>query len=132
MAEKVEVARSGGRGMIAALRRSGESPLVRALLRNRFTVEGDVVFMGIAGREPESLESIAGDPLWGCRASVRAAVARNRRAPITLAIRLLSGIPLADLREICSERWRPAAFRDAARATLAYRTETGSGITLPA
>lgn len=132
MAERVEVARSGGRGMIASLRRSGEPPLVRALLRNRFTVEGDVVFMGIAGREPESLEAIAGDPAWGCRSSVRAAVARNRSTPGALAIRLLSEIPLADLREICAERWRPAAVLEAARATLAYRTEMGGGITLPA
>ena len=131
-AEKVEVARLGGRGMIAALRRSGDPPLVRALLRNRFTVEGDVVFMAIAGREPESLEAIAGDPLWGLRACVRAAVARNRSTPAPLAIRLLAEIPLADLREICGERWRPAPFREAAVATLAYRVETGSGMTLPA
>ena len=131
-AEKVEVARIGGRGMIAALRRSGDPPVVRALLRNRFTVEGDVVFMGIAAREPEALEAIAGDPLWGLRSSVRAAVARNRSTPAPLAIRLLSEIPLAELREICVERWRPAPFREAARATLAYRVETGSGMTLPA
>jgi hypothetical protein len=132
IAEKVEVARSAGRGMIAALRRSGEPPLVRALLRNRFTVEGDVVFMGLAARDPETLDAIASDASWSCRAAVRAAVARNRWTPVPLAARLLPGIPLADLREICAERWRPAALREMARATLAYRTETGSGITLPA
>jgi hypothetical protein len=118
--------------MIAALRRSGEPPLVRALLRNRFTVEGDVVFMGLAARDPETLDAIASDASWSCRAAVRAAVARNRWTPLALAARLLPGIPLADLREICAERWRPAALREIARATLAYRTETGSGITLPA
>jgi hypothetical protein len=132
MAEKVEVARSGGRGMIATLRRSGEPPVVRALMRNRFTVEGDVVYMGLSARDPESLEAIAGDPSWSCRAAVRAAVARNRWAPLALSTRLLPGIPLADLREICVERWRPARLLEAARATLAYRTEMGSGATLPA
>jgi hypothetical protein len=132
IAEKVEVARSGGRGMIAALRRSAEPPIVLALLRNRFTVEGDVVYMGLAARDPETLDAIAGDASWSCRASVRAAVARNRWTPVALAARLLPGIPLTDLREICTERWRPATLLEMARATLAYRTETGRGITLPA
>ena len=132
MAERVEIARSGGRGAIAALRKSGEPPLVRALLRNRLTVEGDVVFMGTAGRDPEALEAIALDSLWGRRSAVRAAVARNRWAPVWLATELLPEIPLADLREICAERWRPARFRETATAILAYRTETGGGMTLPA
>jgi hypothetical protein len=118
--------------MIAALRRSGEPPIVRALMRNRFTVEGDVVFMGLAAREAETLEAIAGDASWSSRSAVRAAVARNRWTPVALAARLLPGIPLADLREICSERWRPAGLLEMARATLAYRTETGGGLTLPA
>jgi len=132
LAEKVEIARCGGRGTVAALRRSGEPSLVRAILRNRFTVEGDVVFMGTAGRDPEALAAIALDPLWGRRSAVRAAVARNRWAPVGLAADLLPEIPLADLREICAERWRPVHFREAARAILAYRSETGSGMTLPA
>ncbi|HWC64778.1 MAG TPA: hypothetical protein VG777_01750 [Thermoanaerobaculia bacterium] len=132
ISERVELARISGPGTIAALRRSGEPPLVRALLRNRFTVEADVVYMGISGRDPESLQALARDAVWGLRIAVRAAVARNRFTAPALAVELLAAIPLADLREICVERWRGPGFLEIARATLAYRTETGSGVELPA
>jgi hypothetical protein len=130
--ERVSLARISGPGTIAALRRSGEPPIVRALMRNRFAVEGDVVFMAITGRDPESLQAIALDAVWGLRIAVRAAVVRNRSTPPELAGDLLAAIPLADLREICTERWRAPGFLEIARATLAFRTETGSGATLPA
>ncbi len=132
ISERVELARVSGPGTIARLRRSGEPPIVRALMRNRFAVESDVVYMAIASRDPESLEAIASDAVWGLRVGVRAAVARNRFAPSGVAEDLLSAIPLTDLREICAERWRSASFLEIARATLAYRTETGTGATLPA
>jgi hypothetical protein len=132
ISERVELARISGPGTIAQLRRSGELSIVCALLRNRFIVESDVVFMAIAGRVPESLSAIALDAAWGVRMAVRAAVARNRFTPVDLAEELLSAIPLADLREICGERWRAPDFLEVARATLAYRTETGRGVTLPA
>ena len=132
ISERVELARISGPGTIAALRRSGEPPLVRALLRNRFTVEADVLYMGICGRDPESLEALVRDAVWGARIAVRAAVARNRYTPPALAVELLAAIPLADLREICVERWRGPGFLEIARATLAFRTETGSGVELPA
>jgi hypothetical protein len=132
ISERVELARISGPGTIAALRKSGEPPLVRALLRNRFTVEADVVYMGISGRNPESLQALALDAVWGLRIAVRAAVARNRFTPPPLAVGLLAAIPLADLREICLERWRDPEFLEVARATLAFRTETGAGHGLPA
>jgi len=132
ISERVELARISGPGTIAALRKSGEPPIVRALLRNRFAVETDAVYMGIAGRDPESLEAIALDRVWGLRIAVRTAVARNRFAPPELAGRLLGAIPLADLREMCAERWRSPGFLEIARATLAYRSETGGGASLPA
>lgn len=132
LSERVELARISGPGSIAALRKSGEPALVRALLRNRFTLESDVVFMALSGRDAEALEGIARDAVWGARIAVRAAVARNRFTGADLAFDLLAGIPLGDLREICGERWRPAAFLEKARATLAFRVETGAGTALPA
>jgi hypothetical protein len=131
ISEKAEVARTAGPGTVAVLRRFGEPALVRALLRNRFTVESDVVYMAISGRDREALEAIARDRIWGVRSTVRAAIARNRFTALALAAGLLTEIPLADLREICAERWRTAAFLEKARATLAFRTEMG-GLTLPA
>ena len=125
--ERQEVARSAGRGIIAALRRSADGALVPALLRNRLTVEADVVAMATSVRDSAALEAIGRDAAWGLRSSVRSAVARNAKTPTALSTALLSAIPLADLREICLERWRPAAFLETARATLAYRAETGSG-----
>jgi hypothetical protein len=132
LSERVELARISGPGSIAALRKSGEPALVRSLLRNRFTVESDVVFMALSGRDARALEAIAADVVWGARIAVRAAVARNRFTGDDLAFELLGAIPLGDLREICAERWRPGAFLEKARATLAFRAETGAGTALPA
>ena len=132
LSERVEIARISGPGTIAALRKSGEPSLVRALLRNRFLVESDVVSMALSGRDGESLEAIARDAVWGLRIAVRAAVARNRFTGADLAFDLLPGIPLVDLREICREGWRSADFLAQARATLAFRAETGTGAALPA
>ena len=132
LAERVELARLSGPGTVAALRKSGEPAIVRAILRNRYAVEADVVSMGISARDPESLAAIALDAAWGARIAVRAAVARNRFTPTALASELLATIPIADLREICAERWRDPDFLEIARAMLAFRAVTGAGITLPA
>jgi hypothetical protein len=132
VSERVELARVSGPGTVAAMRRSGEPPIVRAILRNRYAVESDVVYMAISGRDPESLAAIARDAVWGARMAVRAAVARNRFTPTALAGELLATIPIADLREICTERWREPGFLEIARAMLAFRAVTGAGMTLPA
>ncbi len=132
ISERVELARISGPGTIAALRKSGEPSLVRAVMRNRFTVESDVVFMAQSGKDPAALALIARDAVWGARVAVRAGVARNRFTALDLTSDLLAEIPLAELREICAERWRPIAFLEKARAMLAFRAEIGAGLMLPA
>jgi hypothetical protein len=123
LAEKIDLAAIAGRGVIAALRREREIGIVRALLRNRLLTEADVVTMAAFTESAEGLSVIAADESWGCRQAVRTAVARNRRAPLNLALVLVGTLPLQELRELLSEAWRPLSLREAAREEIRLRLE---------
>jgi hypothetical protein len=123
VAERCAVAQLSGRGVIAALRRDADGAVLRALLRNRLTVESDVVFIAGMSRDPDLLVSLLSAPVWGVRVAVRAAIARNPFTPEDEAARLFPSIPLADLREICGETRRPVSFLFRARQALAERVE---------
>ncbi len=123
VAERADLASVAGRGAIAGLRKSTEAPVVRALLRNRFLTEADVVTLAALTESVEVLEMISADAGWGARQAVRTAVARNRRAPIELALTLLASLPLADLRDISGEAWRPPPLCAAAKLEIRLRLE---------
>src|SRR5262249_25154372 len=95
VSERLEIARSAGRGVTAALRRTADGAHAGALLRNRLTVEADVIAIASSVRNPDTLDAIARDAVWGPRSSVRTAVARNPRTAAALATGLLSAIPLS-------------------------------------
>lgn len=123
LAERADLAAVAGRGAIAGLRKSAEPPVVRALLRNRFLTESDVVTIAVFTESTEVLELVARDETWGARQAVRTAVARNRRSPLELALSLLGSLPLADLREISGEAWRPRPLCEAAKLEILLRLE---------
>ena len=126
LAERCAVAEIAGRGVIAVLRRDADAAVLRALLRNRLTVESDAVFVASMSRDPALLVSLIAAPVWGVRVAVRAAVARNPFTPEDEAVGLFPGIPLADLREICVEPGRPPSLRVRARIALSERVEAGA------
>jgi hypothetical protein len=125
LSERRMIAELAGRGVIATLKREVDGSILRALLRNRLTVEADVVYMASLSRDPALLVSLLAAPGWGVRIAVRAAVARNRFTPEDDAVALFPTIPLADLRELSAEVNRPASFRACAREALVERVEAG-------
>ena len=123
LAEKCAVAELSGRGVISVLRRDADATLLRALLRNRLTVESDAVFVASMSRDPALLVALLSAPVWGARIAVRAAVARNPFTPEDVAVGLFPGIPLADLRDLCFEPNRPVSFSFRARQVFSERVE---------
>lgn len=123
LAERVDLAGIAGRGLIAVLRRQREVPVVRALLRNRFTTEADVVAIVAAAQKAATILLVADDPAWATRVAVRTAAARSRCCPPELALSLVSTLPLQDLRELSVERWRAPDLLAAIRREVRRRLE---------
>lgn len=121
LSERREIAALSGRGVIAALRRDVDSSVLRALLRNRLTVESDVVYIASMSRDSGLLVTLLSTPGWGARVAVRAAIARNAFTPEPVAAGLFPFIPLEDLREICREAGRPLSLLFWARQALSDR-----------
>jgi hypothetical protein len=123
LSERRMIAELAGRGIIATLKREVDASILRALLKNRLTVESDVVYVASLSRDPSLLVSLLAAQGWGVRIAVRAAIARNRFTPEDAAAALFSTIPLADLRELCGEVNRPRSFLARARQALSERVE---------
>ena len=91
LAEKVDLARTAGRGVLPALRLDPEPRVTAGLLDNRFTTEPDVVQAAARRRAPPAvLATIAEHRLWGSRPSVRAALLGNPALPPGTALVLLA------------------------------------------
>ncbi len=98
LSERVDLARSAGRGTVLSLRFDQDPRVLLAVLDNRFTTEVDIV--GVAARTqtpPSVLEAIASHPRWGLRPALRSALLRNPTLPKAVALSLLSRASAADL-----------------------------------
>ncbi len=123
VAEKVDLARSAGRGILLVLRYDPDPRILAAVLDNRFATEPDVIQAAVrAGAPPEVLTLIAGHPRWGLRPSVRSAILRNPSLPTPLALSLLTRASLEDLRGVRDSPASPALLRACAERVLAART----------
>ena len=108
VAERVDLAKTVGRGTLMALRLDTDPRVLASLLDNRFTTEPDVVQAALAaGATPEGLGCIADHPKWGSRPAVRSALLRHPHLPEAFALTLLTRATLDDLR----------GLRDSPRAT---------------
>src|SRR5262245_1662372 len=102
VAERVDLARNGGRGAILYLRLHPDPPVLASVLENRFVIEADVVQAAASeqdGRE-DCLALIVDHPRWGLRPAVRSTVLRNPGLPVPLALSLLTRASLEDLRGV--------------------------------
>lgn len=122
VAERVDLARVAGRGLLFTLRQDPEPRVVSAFLDNRFATEADVVQAAALSRaRPESLAAIAGHPRWSVRRSVTEALLANPNLPDATAEMILD--QLTD-RELDRLRGEPAAregVRKMAQRVLARR-----------
>ena len=122
LAEKVDLARTVGRGTLIALRLDPDPRVLASVLENRFTIEADVVQAAV--QPPASagiLSLIASHPRWGLRPAVRSAVLRHTNRPDALALALLPRASLEDLRGVRDSPVTSPLLRACAERVLAER-----------
>ncbi|MEP6769558.1 MAG: hypothetical protein ABJC61_12875 [Acidobacteriota bacterium] len=125
LAERIDLARSAGRGVLAALRLDPDPRVVAAVLDNRFTIEPDVV--QAAARleaDPGALAVIAAHPRWTLRPGVRSALLRNPALATAAGLALLTSTSSRDLRELLEN---PSISRLLATCAERVLAERGAG-----
>ncbi|HEY7113720.1 MAG TPA: hypothetical protein VIA45_12380 [Thermoanaerobaculia bacterium] len=122
LAERIDLARSVGRGTLVVLRFDPDPRVVAALLDNRFATEPDVVQAAARpGERAPVLEVIAAHPRWSLRPAVRSALLRNAALPISGALALLTRASRQDLEGLCRNPGVPAILKACAERVLADR-----------
>jgi hypothetical protein len=122
LAERVDLARTAGRGLLVVLRQDLDVRVVAAFLDNRFAIEGDVVLAASQSRaRPESLEVIASHPRWSLRRDVREALLHNPTLPDSVAEALLDRLADGELEVLRRDASGPGRIRTIAQRVLARR-----------
>ena len=122
VAERVDLARSAGRGALVMLRQDPDPRVVAAFLENRFATEADVVQVAALSRAlPGSLAAIAGHPRWSLRRAVRDALLANPGLPEDSAEEILDRFTDRELDVLLSEPTGPEGIRKLAQRVLARR-----------
>jgi hypothetical protein len=120
LAERIDLARSAGRGTLPAFRHDTDTRVLAALLDNRFAIESDVVALA-ATRRSEVLVVVARHPRWRFRPGVRDALLANPVLSEEAADALLAGATGEDLALLARKADAPPALRAAAQRVLAHR-----------
>lgn len=121
LAERVDLARTVGRGTLIALRFDADSRVITAFLDNRFATEPDVVQAAVQARAAEVLEAIAAHPRWSLRPEVRSALLRNPILPVPAALALLTRATREDLEGLRSASGVADLVKACAERILAHR-----------
>jgi hypothetical protein len=98
LAERVDLAKTVGRGTLLQLRFDPDPRVLAAVLDNRFLTEPDVIQAAAhSGAGEASLAVIADHPRWALRPAVRSTLLRNPKLPTPVALALLSRASSRDL-----------------------------------
>jgi len=122
LSERVDLARSAGRGILLLLRFDSDIRVLQGILDNRLTTEPDLV--QVAARKessPEALEAIAAHPRWGARPALRSTLLRNPALPRAVALSLLSRASAADLAGVLETPGISVLIKACAERVLAQR-----------
>lgn len=122
LSQKMDLARSVGRGTLLSLRFDPDSRVLNEVLNNRFITEIDILPVAGRAQTPSgALEAIASHPRWSVRPALRSALLQNPRLPLALALSLLSRASAADLGGLLSAPGVSPLLRACAQRVLAHR-----------
>ena len=122
LAERVDLAKTVGRGTLLVLRFDPDPRVVAAVLDNRFATEPDVVAAAArSAAGPRVLEVIAAHPRWSLRSAVRSALLRNPSLPLPLGLALVTRATREDLEGLRGAPGVPAILKACAERVLADR-----------
>jgi hypothetical protein len=109
VAQKIAQAMSGDREVRMALLRDVNRSLHACVLRNPRIGLDEVQWAAkLTTLSPDALKLIAEHKEWGANATVCAALVRNPKTPLPLALRLLDRVPIAEVRAIAKGGARDA------------------------
>jgi hypothetical protein len=109
--------------LLEQLARDPDPIVITNLLKNPRLREEDVLRMAALRPVAETtLIEIHKSPRWAPRLRVRIALARNPYCPVDIAVKVLAGVPKADLREIRQDTRLHAEVRGQAEVELARRS----------
>ncbi len=116
------LARASDAALLEQLARDPDPIVITNLLLNPRLREEDVLRMAALRPVAETtLIEIHKSPRWAPRPRVRIALARNPYCPVDIAVKVLTSIPKADLREIRQDTRLHAEVRGQAEAELERR-----------
>ena len=122
LGEQISVARRATGMVIAELCRSGEGRVLQALLGNPRLKEIDAVSVASGEEVPgEVLGWLARHPKWGSQRSIRMALVRNARTPVSEALKLVAKLPLDDVERLSDDDDVPRIVRVGADRRLEAR-----------
>ncbi|MGH9368627.1 MAG: hypothetical protein ACRD3M_13240 [Thermoanaerobaculia bacterium] len=125
LSERVDLARTAGRGTLVALRFDSDPRVIEALLDNRLATEPDVVQAAARAASEGVLETIAVHPRWSLRPAVRSALLRNPALPLSLALAFLTRATTEDLKGLRGSPGVPPILKACAERVLAERLGGG-------
>jgi hypothetical protein len=126
VAERVDLAKTAGRGTLLFLRLDLDTRVLASVLDNPYTTEPDVIQATIQARATqESLECIAGHVRWGTRPAVRSALLRHPELSSSVALSLLTRASLEDLLGLVESGRGSSLVRACAERVLAERQIEG-------
>jgi hypothetical protein len=114
--EKMHLAMSGDRELRFQLLRDPNKQLHPLVLKNpRIGLEEVQWAAKLTTLNPEALKLIADHPEWGHNAGVAAALVRNPKTPVPVAVKLVPRLAAADLRALARSQGRPPIVQAAKR-----------------
>lgn len=117
--EKLHLAASCDRELRFQLLRDPNKQLHLLVLKNpRLTLEEVQWAAKLSTLNPEALKVIAEHPEWGKSPAIAAALARNPKTPVPVAVRALAHVPVAELRAIARSQGRPQVVQAAKRRLM--------------
>ncbi len=117
--EKMAIAISCDRDLRFQLLRDGNKQLHPLVLKNPRIVLEEVMWAAkLPTLNPEALKLIADHPEWGQNPAVAAALVRNPRTPVPVAVRLMPRLAIGELRAIARSQGRPQIVQAAKKQLL--------------
>src|SRR5205807_3282397 len=117
--EKMALAMSCDRELRFQLLRDPNKALHPLVLKNpRIGLEEVIWAARLTTINPEALKVVAEHPEWGQNPGVAAALVRNPKTPVAVAVKLVSRLPVSELKILARSQGRPQIVQAAKRILL--------------
>jgi hypothetical protein len=120
--DKMRLATSGDREVRFALLRDPSKQLHPMVLKNpRIGIDEVLWAAKLNSINPDALKVIAEHPEWGKNPTIAAAVVRNPKTPVPVALKLLPRLHLSEVRALAKSQGRPQIIAAARKVVAAQK-----------